>query len=352
MAEPLAGRRLLVTGGAGFIGSNLVRRCLADGAEHVLVVDNLLSSERDNLPEDERVELWTASIADPLTLDALEDTFDFVFHLSTFHGNQSSIADPLADHEHNLVTTLRLFEQLKDFSRLRRVVYASTGCSLAAKDERVALPVVEDGPIPLDFDSPYQISKVVGEMYALYYGRQEGLPVVRARFQNVYGPGEVLGAGRWRGTAHTVWRNVVPTFVYRGLKGLALELHGDGSASRDFIFVDDIVNGLIRCAVADGIEGDVFNLAFGREVPVRDLAALVNALTDNAGGTVVAPARPWDRSLNRVGSTAKSRERLGFVASVGLEEGLEATVAWTRANVDRIERCIERHRDRLRQEPV
>jgi nucleoside-diphosphate-sugar epimerase len=200
----VTGGTSLVVGGAGFVGSNLVRLLLAEGAEQVLVVDNLLSSERENLPDDSRLELVEASIADDDVLASLEDEFEVVYHLATYHGNQSSIANPLEDHENNLITTLRLYERLKDFRQLRKVVYSASGCTLAPHevyDEAEA--VSEDGPVPLDLDSPYQISKVVGEFYSVYYHRQHGLPTVRARFQNVYGPGEVLGAGRRRPSGAT-----------------------------------------------------------------------------------------------------------------------------------------------------
>ncbi|MGQ0535905.1 MAG: NAD-dependent epimerase/dehydratase family protein [Methanobacteriota archaeon] len=334
---------VLVVGGAGFVGSNLVRRLLAEGCRRVVVVDNLLSAERDNVPSDPRIDFVEGSIADESVLARVADEFDLAFHLATYHGNQSSIADPLADHANNLETTLRLYERLKSFRALKRVVYASTGCALAARGEGPAVPVVEDGPIPLDFDSPYQISKVVGEMYSVYYHQRHGLPVVRARFQNVYGPGEVLGAGRWRGTPHTVWRNVVPVFIYRAVKGKALQVHGAGDATRDFIFVEDLVDGLWRMATAPGVEGDVFNLASGRETAVRDLAALVNKYAANDAPVERLPPRDWDRSIHRVGSTEKSRRRLGFSARTSLEDGLLRTVEWTRANLPRIERCIARH---------
>jgi nucleoside-diphosphate-sugar epimerase len=332
----------LVVGGAGFVGSNLVRGLLAEGARRVVVVDNFLSSEPDNLPDDPRVELREGSIADDRVLAALDDEFAHVFHLATYHGNQSSIADPLADHENNLLTTLKLFERLRSFRRLERVVYASAGCVLAKGGDGTEVDVA-----PLDLDSPYQISKLAGEMYALHYHRAHGLPVARARFQNVYGPGEVLGAGRWRGTPATVWRNVTPTFVYRALKGLPLRVHGDGSATRDFVHVGDVVHGLALLARTPGTEGEAFNLASGVETSIRELA---EAVTDLAGSGVAIesePARDWDRSLHRVGSTAKSRERLGFEARVPLREGLAGTIEWTRANLPRIERCIERHRERL-----
>src|SRR5207237_2782693 len=137
-----------------------------------------------------------------------------------------------------------------------------------------AEPTTEDGLVPLDLDSPYQISKVVGEFYSVYYHRQHGLPTVRARFQNVYGPGEVLGAGRWRGTSATVWRNVTPTFIYRALKGLPLTLDNGGVASRDFIYVEDVARGLLACAT-EGAPGDVYNIASGSETTIRRLAELV-----------------------------------------------------------------------------
>jgi nucleoside-diphosphate-sugar epimerase len=339
----VTGGTSLVVGGAGFVGSNLVRLLLAEGAEQVLVVDNLLSSERENLPDDSRLELVEASIADDDVLASLEDEFEVVYHLATYHGNQSSIANPLEDHENNLITTLRLYERLKDFRQLRKVVYSASGCTLAPHevyDEAEA--VSEDGPVPLDLDSPYQISKVVGEFYSVYYHRQHGLPTVRARFQNVYGPGEVLGAGRWRGTPATVWRNVTPTFVYRALKGLPLELDNGGVASRDFVYVEDVARGLAACAER-GEPGDVYNLASGVETTIRRLAELVLELSDSASELAIAPRRPWDHSILRFGSPEKAYRELGFEAQTSLEDGLRMTIEWTRENLDFIERCIAKH---------
>jgi UDP-glucose 4-epimerase len=336
----------LVVGGAGFVGGNLVREQLARGAERVVVIDNFLSSELENVPEDPRVELREGSIADDAILAGIDDEFDHVFHLATYHGNQSSIADPLADHEHNLITTLKLFEHVKDFTRLRKLVYAASGCTLAPHTYGEAEAVEEDGPVPLDLDSPYQISKVVGEFYAVYYHRMHGLPAVRARFQNVYGPGEILGAGRWRGTPATVWRNVTPTFVYRALKGLPLQLDNEGRASRDFIYVGDIVEGLLACA-EKGDPGDVYNLASGAETSIRELAEKILELSGSSAELELGPAREWDRSGHRFGSPEKARRELGFEARVGLDEGLRETIEWMRANMELIDRCIERHAGQL-----
>ncbi len=347
MSSVLAeGQRILVVGGAGFVGSNLVRALLASAPQEILVVDNLLSAERENLPDDPRVRLVEASINDDDVLASLPEDLDYVFHLSTYHGNQSSMANPLADHEHNTLTSLKLFEALKDHERLRRVVYASAGCTVAEKTFEGAEATQEDAPVSLHLDSPYQISKIVGEYYANYYHSRHGLPVIKARFQNVYGPGEVLGAGQWRGTVNTVWRNVTPTFIYKALKHEALPVENGGIASRDLIYVEDMAAGLIACATS-GEAGQVYNLASGVETTVRELAELINELADNPTPIALTPARDWDHSGQRFGSTDKARSELGFEAKTPLREGLEQTIEWTRANLDWIERCIAKHAARM-----
>lgn len=334
--------RVLVVGGAGFVGSTLCRRLLSEGVGKVWVVDNLLSSETSNLPVDPRLELILGSIADDRVLAALPDPLDYVFHLATYHGNQSSLHDPIADHDNNTVTTLKLFERLKVSRGLRKLVYAGAGCTVAEKTFDKAEASVETDIVSLHLDSPYQISKVVGEFYASFYHRQHGLPVVRARFQNVYGPGEVLGAGRWRGTPATVWRNVTPTFIYKALEGEALTVENRGVATRDFIHVEDLVEGLLRCAGL-GAVGEAYNLASGVETSILTLAETINRLTGNPAAIKFLPPRSWDRSGKRYGCTVKSEQALGFRAGIGLEEGLTQTVAWTRENLDRIKACMTQH---------
>jgi UDP-glucose 4-epimerase len=340
------GAAALVVGGAGFVGSNLVLDLIERGVARIVVVDNLLSAERANVPKDERVEFRHGSIADDAVLDDLDDEFDYVFHLATYHGNQSSIANPLQDHENNLVTTLKLYERASKWSRLEKLVYSASGCTLAEHTYGDAEATQEDGPVPLDLDSPYQISKVVGEFYSVYYQRMTGLPTVRARFQNVYGPREILGAGDWRGTPATVWRNVTPTFVYRALKRLPLALENGGLASRDLIYVGDIAAGLIACAER-GAPGDVYNLASGVETNIKTLAETIVRLVGSSSSLEVAPPRDWDRSGHRFGSTAKSERELGFVAQTPLEEGLTHTIEWMRSELPLVEACIARHAGRL-----
>lgn len=343
----LKGSSVLVVGGAGFVGSNLVRLLLAmDSTVRVTVVDNLMSAERENLPKDSRVTFHEASITSDSLLAQLEDTFDYVFHLATYHGNQSSIHDPLADHENNTLTTLKLMNHMKNFKNIKKMVYSSAGCSAAEKTFNDAKPTTEDAPLSLVQDSPYSISKVIGEYYSVYFFRRHGLPVVRARFQNVYGPGEVLGAGRWRGTPATVWRNVTPTFIYKALAQEPLPVENKGIATRDFIYVNDICRGLVACALK-GKAGDVYNLATGAETSIGELARLINELTGNPAGIQDLPRRSWDNSGKRFGSAEKAKQQLDFTADTPIVEGLKMTIAWTRGNLPFIQKCMAKHAHHL-----
>jgi nucleoside-diphosphate-sugar epimerase len=248
----------------------------------------------------------------------------------------------LADHENNTLTMLKLFEHVKSFRRLQKLVYAGAGCAVAEKTFSEPHATTEDEPVSLHMDSPYSISKIVGEFYSVYYFTRHNLPVVRARFQNVYGPGEILGAGEWRGTSATVWRNVVPSFIYKALKEDSLPLEGAGEATRDFIYVEDIVRGLLCCA-RTGKPGEVYNLASGVETSIRELADIINELTENVTPAHIGPTRDWDRSGRRFGSTVKAKRQLQFEVSVDIREGLRRTIEWTRENLPLIESCIQQH---------
>ena len=332
-------QNILVVGGAGFVGSNLCHQLLEENANAITVVDNLLSAEAVNLPEDKKLRLIVGSIADDRILAKLSKKFDYVFHLATYHGNQSSIEDPIADHNNNTITTLRLCEHFKGSKNLKKMVYSSAGCTVAKKTYDNVDATDEDAELSLYHDSPYQFSKIFGEFYGNYYWMKFQLPFVKARFQNVYGPREILGAGSWRGTPATVWRNVTPTFIWKALHQESLPLENEGQASRDFIYVDDIVEGLMCCAIK-GTAGDVYNLASGVETTIRELAEQINFISGNPKPIDYLPARSWDRSGKRFGSTEKAEKELGFKARTSLEEGLKKTISWTHDNQELILRNI------------
>lgn len=349
-APNFSGAKVLVVGGAGFVGSNLVHQILEQAPREIIIVDNLLSSDVSNIPSDSRVRFVFGSITDDRILAALPDDLDYAFHLACYHGNQSSIADPLADHDNNTLTSLKLFERLKEIKSLKKVVYAAAACAVAEKTYDAPTATTEEQPVTLYHDSPYSISKIIGELYGNYYFQQHHLPFVKARFSNVYGPREILGAGQWRGTVHTVWRNVTPTFIWRSLNGESLPLDNGGNASRDFIFVEDMARGLMACAL-NGVAGGVYNLATGRETSILELATLINEYTGNRTPLDLRPARDWDRSGKRFASTDKAARELGFTAQIEIREGIRQTVEWTKANMDLIKRSIAKH-DKLMNQVV
>ena len=343
-----SGCKVLVVGGAGFVGSNLVHQILQQDVNQIIVVDNLLSSDVSNIPADPRVQFVFGSITDDRILQNLPNDLDYAFHLACFHGNQSSIADPFADHDNNTYTSLKLFDRLKDIKSLKKVVYAAAACAVAEKTYDAPTATTEEQPVTLYHDSPYSISKIIGELYGNYYFQQHKLPFVKARFSNVFGPREILGAGQWRGTVHTVWRNVTPTFIWRSLNGEALPLDNGGNASRDFIFVEDMARGLMACALKGSV-GGVYNLATGRETSILELANLINEYTGNTTPLDLRPARDWDRSGKRFASTEKSERELEFAAQVSVREGIRRTVDWTKANIDLIKRSMAKHEKLLSQ---
>ena len=338
----VAGRDILIVGGAGFVGSNLSHMLLDRGVENITIVDNLLSSDPSNLPIDPRARFVYGSITDRRILEQLAPRYDYVFHLACYHGNQSSIADPMADHANNLLPSLVLFDYLARNVAVDKVVYAAAGCAVAEKVYGEATATREDAPVSMFHDSPYSISKIVGELYGNYFWQRSGLPFVKARFQNVYGPREILGAGRWRSTPATVWRNVVPTFIWKALNGMPLRLDAGGESSRDFIFVSDLCEGLLACAHV-GEAGESYNLSTGVESSIAELADIVLRECESSSQVQLLPRRPWDRSGNRYGDPAKARLQLGFEAGVTLRDGIRATVAWTRANRDTIGSRIDGH---------
>ena len=336
--------KVVVVGGAGFVGSNLVKMILNNNHDTtVTAIDNLMSAEKENLPLDNsRLNFIHGSITEQSVLDQIKDDEDYIFHLATYHGNQSSIYDPLADHANNTYTTLRLMDHVKNFKNLKKLVYSSAGCSVAEKTFDAAKATTEQEFTNIKHDSPYSISKIIGEFYSVYYYNQHQLPTVRARFQNVYGPGEMLGAGQWRGTPATVWRNVTPTFVYKAIKGIDLPLENGGIASRDFIFVEDICRGLIACAL-NGKSGEVYNIASGKDITIADWAKLIVEISGSTSKVELLPKRTWDNSGKRYGSTEKSENEIGFKASIDYKLGLENTIKWTKKNLSWIESTMKKH---------
>jgi UDP-glucose 4-epimerase len=316
-------KTILVTGGAGFIGTNLVRKLLSLGAGKVTVLDDLSSASLWNLPDDRRVKFIKGSVLEDEKLtSAFESRPRFLFHLAAHFANQNSVDHPEHDLLVNGLGTLKCL-RLAHISNVERFVFASSGCSVYGSN--APLPLKEEH-VSLDLDTPYQITKLLGELYCNYFHHYYGLKVSMPRFFNVYGPGEVPGK----------YRNVIPNFVYWALKKQALPITGTGEETRDFTYVGDIVNGVLASATRDSAIGEAFNLASGQETRILELAETVNKITDNKAGLVFSEKREWDKSTRRRAAIDKARKLLDYRSSMLFQDGLESTVKWFKENWNKI----------------
>jgi len=322
------GRNVLITGGAGCIGSNLTKALLRAEAAKIVVLDDLSAAEKWNIPDDPKVEFIEGSVLDNEVLKrAFSQKLDFVFHLAAHFANQNSVDHPEADLLVNGLGTLKVLE----YSRLNKVgkfIFASSGCSVYGS--QAPLPLKEDF-ISLHLDTPYQITKLLGELYCNFYHNYYGLPLAIARYFNVYGPGEVPGK----------YRNVIPNFIWWALHQQPLPITGTGEETRDFTFVDDIVDGTLRLGVTSQAVGEAFNLASETETRIIDIANIVNEITGNHSGVDFVPRRDWDKITRRRASIAKAKSVLGYEPKMNIQDGIKQVYHWVVGNRDKIEVGID-----------
>ncbi len=322
-AEGYKGATVLITGGAGCIGSNITLELCRMETAKIIVLDDLSAAARWNVPFDSRVRFIKGSVTD---LNALNAAFEhkpqIVIHLAAHFANQNSIDHPKEDLMVNGMGTYNVL-QFAHKHKAERVVYASSGCSVYGSQH--PLPLTED-MMSLNLDTPYQIHKLLGELYCNFFHRHYGLPVATARYFNVYGPGEIPGQ----------YRNVIPVFLWEAIHGRPLVVTGDGSETRDFTYVDNIVDGTLRLGVMQEAAGDAFNLASGIETSVTEIATIVNKVAGNEGNVQYTARRDWDKITKRRASIDKAREVLGYAPTNDMEDGIRQVYDWIIANRDAI----------------
>ncbi len=316
--------RILTTGGAGCIGGNLTRALIEAGAARVIVLDDLSAAARWNVPDASSVLFVQGSVVDRELLEQIfAEKPAYVFHLAAFFANQNSVDHPEDDLMVNGLGTLRVLECCRRHE-VKKFVYASSGCSVYGS--QAPLPLTEDY-VSIHLDTPYQITKLLGELYCNFYWNFHRLPAVRARFFNVYGPGEIPGR----------YRNVIPNFIYKALCGEPLPITGTGEETRDYTFVSDIVDGVLRAGAIPEAVGEAINLASGTETKTIELAQMIGSIVENGVETRFRPRREWDRIVRRRASIEKARKLLGYEPRTPIRTGLEKTAGWIEANRKSIE---------------
>ncbi len=306
--------RALVTGGAGFIGSNLVRRLLAAGHE-VTVIDDFSSGHTRNL-SGLPIRLICGDIRNQDAVDASMRGVEVVFHLAASVGNKRSIDCPILDAEINVLGTLRLLESARLSGARKFVVSSSAGIF----GELKTIPIREDHPV--EPDTPYGASKLCAEKETLAYGKLFGLETVCLRYFNVYGPHQRFDA----------YGNVIPIFTFRMLYGETVTVFGDGEQTRDFVHVDDVVQANLRVALTEGVCG-AFNIGSSSRISINELIRKLEVACGMRAAVDHAAPRPGDVRDSLADITA-ARRAFGFNPEVGLDQGLANYVGWVRREVE------------------
>jgi len=303
-------RKVLVTGGGGFIGSNLVRGLLAHG-DDVRVLDNFATGSRTNLDEVAAdVEVVEGELRSYERVHNAVRGVEVVFHLGALGSVPRSVQDPLTTSAVNVEGTLNVLLAARD-EGIRRVVFAS---SSSVYGSAIELPAREDGPV--DPISPYGVAKLAAERYCVSFSRvYHSFETVVLRYFNVFGP---------RQNPHSQYAAVVPLFLTAIARGEPVTIFGDGGQSRDFTYVDNIVEANLRAADAGGANGRIFNVAAGSPASVDTLADTIAALLGKPVEKQYAPPRPGDLR-DSYAEIAAAREVLGWTPTVGFEDGLRRT---------------------------
>ena len=313
----LRDQRILVTGGAGFVGSNLVKRLLREGAR-VTVLDDLFTGQVENLPP-HGVEFVQGSVCETKTVESLVQSHQLVFHLAA-RNIVVSTRNPREDFETNIGGTLNVLLAARAAGG-KRVVYTS---STSVYGNPRTLPINEDDPLSLL--TPYAVSKLAGENYCMAFYESYDLPTTAVRYSNIFGPGQ---------DPSNPYCGVVAKFLDSLLAGRAPVVHGDGNQTRDFTYIDDAVEATLLAGTSDRALGEVFNVGTGVETRVNELAAVLIRLTGAHTTPAHTDRRDVDNIRRRVVNIEKTRRALRWVPEVTLEEGLRRTVEWQRAHVGR-----------------
>lgn len=322
------GKTILVTGGAGAIGGNLCRKLSELNAKKVIILDDLSSSYEWNIPRAKNIMFVKGSILDDEMLKRVfKEKPEYVFHLAAHFANQNSVDNPEIDLMVNGMGILKVLEyaQLVD---IKRFVYSSSGCGVYGLDSKMPF---EEHDTSISLHTPYQVTKLIGELYTNYFHNLYGMPIVNARFFNVFGPGEVPGR----------YRNVIPNFFYWAMNGKPLPITGDGTETRDWTYVDDIISGLLAMGIKEESIGEAFNLGSAKENRVIDMANMVNKLTGNEAGIVFAERRNWDVKCRLLSSVEKAKKVLGYQPKMLFENGLKNVHEWFDGNWAEIQKNAE-----------
>lgn len=307
--------RLLVTGGAGAIGKHVVAAAIDQGFD-VVVLDDFSSAGGGTL--DKKVIVHEGSVEDESLVERiLRDSIDYVIHLAALFANQNSVDNPAADLATNGLGSLNV-ARISGEVGVKRAVYTSSSCVYDKSDDALSEESKTSG-----FDTPYGVTKYLGEKYFDLYGHLEDLDYSIVRLFNSYGPYEFPGK----------YRNVIPNFMRLALNGEPLPILGTGNETRDFTYVGDIADGIMLALTTPEAKGEVFNLGSGEETSVIEMATSINEISGNTAGVEFRERRNWDHVTKRLANIEKARNVLDYSPKISFQEGLRRTYEWIKEEI-------------------
>jgi UDP-glucose 4-epimerase len=322
LSDQLTDKRILVTGGAGFVGSGLVARLLREDVARVRVLDDLSTGSSEALPtRDPRLELIEGTVTDFATVVTSAKGMDVLFHLAA-RNIIVSTKNPREDFEVNIGGTLNVLLAAREATKVR-VVYSS---SASVYGNPRHLPIHEESPV--DTLSPYSVSKLAAENYCKAFYESYDVSTSVVRYSNVFGPGQ---------RPENPYCGVISKFISESLRGRPPCIHGDGEQTRDFTYVDDAVEATVCAGVSAKADGQIYNVATGRETSVNTLARLIMKAAALEGEPEHIDRRDIDNIRRRALNIERIRTQLRWVPAVGLEEGVKRTVAWMAERESRVD---------------
>ncbi len=313
----IEGSIICITGGAGFIGINLTHRLLELNPEKIFIIDNLSSGNKKFIPSDDRIQFIHCDISN---YEKYKESFpkkvDYIFHLAAHFANQNSVEYPVSDTETNIIGTINTLNISKALD-IKKLIYASSSCVYGHN------PQMKEDSYLYPTETPYAINKLCAEMYVKYFSDMFNLPCLSIRIFNTFGPYELPGH----------YRNVIPNFIKLALRGEPITITGTGKETRDFTYVDDTSDLMIKMCVHDLSDGSVFNGGTGKPTEIDYLAKKIIELTDSKSEIVYKSRRKWDKVGHRLSDIGLSKEMFKYKPEVSFIDGLQKTVNWLKKNI-------------------
>lgn len=308
--------KVLITGGFGALGYNLTNYLLKEGNYDIHVLDNLSSGTANFSSE---INFTHMDIGNSEKVFSFFEKYkpNIIFHLAAHFANQNSVDHPISDATTNVLGVINIFEAQRNNPSLQKIIYASSSCVYG--NEAIMNELTPVSP----YDTPYAINKYVGELYCKYYAEIHKVPAVCARIFNSYGPGEMPGQ----------YRNVIPNFIKKALGNEDIVITGTGDETRDFTYVTDTVDLLVKLSHSGYRLAEVFNGGTGKKTSIKFLAESIVRLTESSSKILYTEARSWDHVKERCSDISKSSEHLHYSPAVGFEEGIKSTISWIKTKI-------------------